>query len=275
MIVVALTALSVASGAPGLAVARAPGAAASSGAPAHASIVGGREAAPGSYPWMAFVVDIEGGEAAACTGTVVAPRAILTAAHCTLNEESGALRDPGGYEVVTGTVNWADPAGRQISKVTRLIPYPKFGTAREGFGDVAVLALATPTTAPSIPIAKSPRFTRLGTRARIAGWGMTWYGQTGFTEALMWTKTVVAGSRCEGLWGRVCVVDFPKFKSGACFGDSGGPLFAFDPKRGWIEFGVTQGGFDGCTTRRPQLYTRTDVLAKWIAGRIAQIEATP
>ena len=112
-IVVALAALPAFSMACGLAAARAPGPDAEphSGAPAQASIVGGREAAPGSYPWMAFVVDVEAGEAVACTGTVIAPRVILTAAHCTLNEESGALREPAGYRVVTGAVNWANPDG--------------------------------------------------------------------------------------------------------------------------------------------------------------------
>lgn len=253
---------------------QAAGAKQASAASAQASIVGGKEAAPGSYPWMAFIVGIEGNEAFICTGTVVAPRAILTAAHCTLNEESGASRNPAAYKIVTGVVNWKSPE-RQVSTVTQLIPYPKFvaGTSREYFGDAALLALAAPVTAPSIPLAKGARFVKLGTHARIAGWGMTDIEQTGFTESLMWTKTVVDGARCEGLYGRVCVVDFPKFRSGACFGDSGGPLFAHDPKRGWVEFGLTEGGFDRCTTHRPQIYTRTDLLSKWIEGRIQQIEA--
>jgi secreted trypsin-like serine protease len=246
------------------------------GVPAQASVVGGMAAAPGTYPWMAFVVGVEGNEAFACTGTVVAPRVVLTAAHCTLDEESGALHNAAAYKVVTGVVNWTSPE-RHVSAVTQLVPYPKFadGTSRQEFGDVALLVLETPTTVGSIPIAESPRFVRLGTRARIAGWGMTDIEQQGFTESLMWTKTMVDGERCEGLWGRVCVVDFPRFRSGACFGDSGGPLFAHDPKRGWVEFGITEGGFDKCTTRRPQVYTRTDLLSKWIKSRIQSIEAQP
>jgi secreted trypsin-like serine protease len=258
----------------------APGAAAKQPGSARASVVGGKLAAPGQFPWMAFVLDFHGEESlSACTGTVLAPRIVLTAGHCTLDEGSGALNDPAGYRVVTGSVDWTDSNGRQVSEVTQLIPYPRFasGQSRDGFGDAALLVLATPTTVPSIPIAtpSNSGLLRIGTRARIAGWGLTWYEQAGLTESLMWAKTVVESSHCEGLWGRICAVDYPKFSSGSCFGDSGGPLFAATRKRTWVEIGIVEGGFDKCTTRRPQLYTRTDLLSKWIKGRIQEIEAQP
>jgi secreted trypsin-like serine protease len=257
----------------------APGTAAGQPA-AHASVVGGKEAAPGRYPWMAFVVDVleEGKGALACSGTVLTPRVILTAAHCAVDEQSRVLRDASTYRVVTGVVNWTDPQ-RQLSKVTRMIPYPKWapGSARDGFGDAALLVLETPTTAPPVSLAtpSDTRYLRLGTHARVAGWGMTYYEQPGFTEPLMWAKTTVESSRCEGLWGRICAIDFPKAASGICHGDSGGPLFVADRKRGWLEIGITEAVFERCTTQRPQLFTRTDLLSKWIKTRIQKIEAQP
>jgi secreted trypsin-like serine protease len=249
-----------------------PGQERSGGAPAQASVVGGREALPGQFPWMAFIVISEGQEVLTCSGSVIAPRVVLTAAHCVANEESGALRDAASYRVVTGVVNWTSPE-RQVSTVTRLIAYPKFGTAPEGFGDAALLALSAPVSAPAIPLAKAPRFVKAGTRARVMGWGDMSFEQRGVTESLIWAKTVVEGARCEGIRGRVCAVDIPRFRSGVCSGDSGGPLVAFDKKRGWIEFGIAQAVFYKCTTHRPQLFMRTDVLAKWIAGRVREVEA--
>jgi secreted trypsin-like serine protease len=246
---------------------------------AQASVIGGQEATPGSYPFMAFVVDFQKDEGAiVCSGSVIAPRVVLTAAHCTFDEQKSALNEAAGYAVVTGVVNWTEPE-RQASDVTQLIPYPKWapGTARDDFGDAALLVLATPTTAPPIALAKpsDTRFLRLGTHARVAGWGDTFFEQPEPTESLMWAKTLVESDRCEGLWGRICAIDFPKAKSGVCHGDSGGPLFLADHKRSWLEIGIVEAGFGTCTTRRPQIFTRTDLLYKWIKGRVQKIEAQP
>ena len=48
---------------------------------AHAAVIGGQPAAPGTFPWMAYVLDLRGSNIGQCSGTVVAPNLVLTAGH--------------------------------------------------------------------------------------------------------------------------------------------------------------------------------------------------
>src|SRR5580693_3623820 len=57
---------------------------------AHTSIIGGRAAQAGSFPSLAYVIDIQGRYAYQCTGTVVAPSLVLTAGHCAEDTSTGA-----------------------------------------------------------------------------------------------------------------------------------------------------------------------------------------
>jgi secreted trypsin-like serine protease len=244
---------------------------------AHISVVGGEIAEPGAFPWMAFVFDAKGEEAIACSGTVVAPNLVLTAAHCAVNLETGVINEAAGYRVVTGSVDWAASSERQVSSVSQVLVYPRFKVGRNssGYGDAALLVLSTPTTAPAIHLATSVEAKRvhMGTHALIAGWGETYYGQAELTEWLMWARTVVEGNRCEGLRGRICAIDFPKFKSGVCHGDSGGPLLtSASHGQGLIEIGITQAVFGRCSTRRPGVFTRADLISPWVDRWISTLD---
>src|SRR4029079_3389408 len=68
---------------------------------AETSIVRGRPAAIASFPWLAHV-DYNGDvDKFDCTGTVVAPRVVMTAAHCAL---TGTGHDAlaANYTILTG-----------------------------------------------------------------------------------------------------------------------------------------------------------------------------
>src|SRR5262245_17451242 len=81
---------------------------------AHAAIIGGTVARKNTFPQLAFIVHRTPVSGFTCTGTVVAPSLVLTAAHCAENTETGELEAPSGYEVITGNVEWtASP--RQVS----------------------------------------------------------------------------------------------------------------------------------------------------------------
>jgi hypothetical protein len=246
-------------------------------APARASIIGGSPAESGTYPWLAYIIDQRG----RCSGTVVAPTLILTAGHCAEDIETGVVNAPSGYTVVTGNVNWTSPE-RQVSAVSRVIPYPGFVPSAY-YGDAALLELSTPTRAPAIGLAADLGGMPDGTAALIAGWGLTYYEQAWFTAQLQWAGTVVKGPAwCEqhavlfSSAGKLCSINPPSYRTGACFGDSGGPLLAQWPSGGvLVQIGITSTVYGACSTTHPTVFTRADLVASWVHGWIEAVKPTP
>jgi hypothetical protein len=210
----------------------------------------------------------------------------LTAGHCAVDTETGEIRSPGGYTVVTGNVNWA-ASPRQVLGVSQVLVFPEYtiGGPLDGWGDAALLVLSSPTSAPAISLATSANAERLqaGTPALIAGWGRTFYAQKEAQTELEWAETVVQSTtyclaNAPGFHplGQICTVNPPSFDTGPCHGDSGGPLIAAGPGgNGLVELGVTSSGYGECSTSLPSVYTRADLIASWVNGRIATFDSPP
>lgn len=238
---------------------------------AKASIVGGELAQQGQFPSLVYIADFKGEEVGLCTGTVIAPRLVLTAAHCAEDIQTGVVEPPSGYRIVMGAVNWSS-SSRTVAAVSRVIVYPGFN--REAMtGDVALLELSSPTSTPPMALAgpADGALTAAGTPAIVAGWGDTRSGQQAPTESLRFAETVIQGSG----WCRrnaapfdeasqLCALDPPSYSSGPCEGDSGGPLMVEDPATGgMVEVGITSQGPAGCTTTYPSIFTRASLIYSW------------
>ncbi len=266
------------------AVALPPGAGAKRAGPpaaprAHAAVIGGEAAEAGAFPWMADVLDVRGEEVGQCSGTVLAADLILTAAHCAENLQTGVVNEASGYRVVTGNVNWAAPeAEKQVSGVLRVIPCSCFDR-HTTLGDVALLVLSTPTTAPAVTLA-SPQHVGAGTQALFAGWGDTYAKDPVPVEQLRWAPTVVQGTNwCEreaspfSPPNELCVVDPPELQTGACNGDSGGPLLVREASAvgGMAQIGVASHVYGECATTSPSVFTRVAAVSAWIRGWMAAL----
>lgn len=248
---------------------------------ARAAVIGGQAAESGMFPWMAYILDFRGEEEGQCSGTVVAANLVLTAGHCAENMRSGVVNEASGYRVTTGNVDWAAPAAeRQESDVTRVIVCSCFDR-RTLVGDVALLQLSTPTTAPAVTLASSPR---VATPAVFAGWGKTFPAQEAPMEALQWAHTVAQGAAsCEretSLFspaGEVCAIDPSERRTGVCEGDSGGPLLTADPSAvgGMVEVGVASHTYSHCATTSPSVFTRVDAVGAWIRGWEQALASSP
>jgi secreted trypsin-like serine protease len=252
---------------------------------ARAAVLGGTPAEGAAFASLAFVLDLKGTLADQCTGTVVAPNLVLTAAHCAENVLTGIVDQPGEFQVVTGVSEWQSPA-RQLSAVTRVIINPSY-VRRTDDGDAALLVLATPTSAPALGLATpaDAHWIRAGTPATIAGWGKTRHSQRTTTKRLMQAPTGVQTSKWCARHAQlfdpaseICTIDPPHYLTGGCEGDSGGPLLAVDPATGaLVEIGVTIRAEYTCATRFPTVFTRVSKIYPWVHRWIlkSQPPATP
>jgi secreted trypsin-like serine protease len=267
---------------------------------AHAAIVGGAEAAPGSWPSAAYVQAITGTDANgnltgfSCTGTVVAPNVVLTAGHCAFletarREISDTLVPAEDYWIATGTIDpFDDVAGPQLSRVSQVIPYPSFDH-RTLKNDAAVLILSTPTTVPAITLATMSAADRAlassPTTGQIAGWGLDPSDPTnpdGPQSTLKQATTAIqSNATCFDAYGShydpatmLCTLD-PARATGTCNGDSGGPLLALRGDGAWVEVGVTSWGESGCATNMPSVFTRVSSVSSWVGDQIAAASGSP
>lgn len=250
---------------------------------ARASIVGGSTATTEEWPWAAFILALDRQERGyACTGTVVAPTLILTAAHCVQDIATGRRTPLGRYTVVTGSSDLRNEGVRQLSKVRRAIVYPGFNRFKL-HGDAALLELATPTTMPPIALAEPSDVALLGAGlpTYIAGWGQRGgLGPSKQTLVLRKARTFVQRRLyCRNhsrlyypffnFSFQLCTITAPKLNSGTCHGDSGGPALAFRADGTPVQIGITSLGPANCDTRLPDVYTRADLVAPWVSEWVA------
>jgi secreted trypsin-like serine protease len=256
-------------------------------ATAHTSIIGGTPAVQGTFPSLAFIADFQSKqEVGLCSGTVISPRLVLTAGHCAVNLRTGAVSPASAYRVVTGSVDWTDESARQVLDVSRVIVYPDFSRLTL-HSDAALLVLASPTTAPSTPLATAADVGLLqgSTPAEIAGWGLTEGGAKETPTGLQWATTFVQSAAYCTAHVRAyypyfsssmqrCVLEPPDFSVGLCHGDSGGPVLAFRPDKTLVEIGITSLGQEGCATNVPGVFTRVDLVSAWANRWIGGLDAS-
>ncbi|MFZ1925484.1 MAG: serine protease [Solirubrobacteraceae bacterium] len=245
-------------------------------APPATAIIGGTIAQTGTFPSLAYVVDFQGQLAYQCTGTVIAPSLVLTAGHCAENMQTGVPFNPSGFRVVTGAVAPLQP-GDLVSTVLGVIVYPGLERKVDN-GDVALLVLSTPTSAPPIALATPKQAKRLaaGAAATIVGWGKTAFEQSTLTEQLQSASTVVQARK----WCRrnappffprseICTITPPSYATGVCQGDSGGPLLVSGPSGEAIEAGVADHVYGRCSTRHPSVFASVGPIYPWVQTWIA------
>jgi trypsin len=259
-------------------------AAAQADAGAQASVIGGRIAKIADFPSLAFIQAGTKREGFACSATVISPRVILTAGHCAEDIDAGKLTPASEYQIATGLLNPHQVKTSEVLHVTSTHVFPKFdpGLLKS---DAAVLILATPTTAPPIPLATSTDASlyKGGANATLVGWGLRHGDATAEPRRLRTAPTKIqSASSCKSgthsfdpVYSpalQMCTLDPPHRATGDCFGDSGGPLIANRPDGSPVEIGITSGVAPNCDTKRPNIFTRADLVSSWASEWVAATE---
>ena len=232
-------------------------------------VVGGTPVGPND--WDDTVGIVMRGSYVGCTGTLIHPKVVLTAAHCL-----------GGItSVAIGSKNWADEIPELID-VAEVHEYPN---SQSSF-DVAVLVLEQRSKF-------EPRAVGIectvddylvdGAEVAVVGFGATRESGNGSTSVLHEGVTYVQDADGDANYvdvnGERIYTGFngsvsPGGEVGAggngvdaCFGDSGGPLY-LKTDDGHVLVGVTSRAYAGVPSNRPcaygGIYARPDALIDWI-----------
>ncbi|MCC6993941.1 MAG: trypsin-like serine protease [Deltaproteobacteria bacterium] len=197
----------------------------------------------------AVVAVVQRGGDLRCTGTLIAPRAVLTAAHCGVTADNAADFQVFVGEVVGGVGTGVDVASVRV--------HPGFVAATFA-SDLAVLWLRAEVPVVPVALPEGPLALEVGTAVRVVGYGVSVAG-----AADQGTRRQGSASISEVTEAEVTLAPAP---SQPCSYDSGGP--AFVTVRG-VELlvGVTSRGDSACVTTSREV--RVDAQLGFIRDALA------
>lgn len=227
-----------------------------------------------------------------CGGSLIAARWVLSAAHCFVSSETGAVTPIEQIGVLVGVRDLRELPDGAARSVTRLIVHPDYNQETSA-NDMALLELNSPVEAGLIvPLADTTNdatLTAPGTTATATGWGgLLGYapgeeeppGGQQYPDVLQVVQIpVVANNVCaevnDGLSDSQLCAGLAEGGKDTCQGDSGGPLVVDNGAGGFVQIGVVSFG-QGCAAANTYgVYARVSAYRDWISTSINPTNLTP
>ncbi|XP_028643265.1 cathepsin G [Grammomys surdaster] len=218
-------------------------------------IIGGREAKPNSYPYMAFLLIQSPEGLSACGGFLVREDFVLTAGHClgsSINVTLGAHN-----------IQRREKTQQHIT-VLRAIRHPDYNpqTIRN---DIMLLQLRSRArrsrAVKPVALPQASRKLQPGDVCTVAGWGQVSQGRR--TNVLQEVQLrIQMDQKCSNRFQfynsqtQICVGN-PRERKSAFRGDSGGPLVCSNVAQGIVSYGSNNGN-------PPAVFTKIQSFMPWI-----------
>jgi trypsin len=199
----------------------------------------------------------------ACSGSLVAPAFVLTAAHCARGTRARHW---------TVRLDSKDRAsGGVVRRVRRILRFPGYRPASD-YGDMALLRLRRRVAVEPVRLVQ-PGTRWIGQLGYVAGWGQTSADDPRSPRLLHSASIPIrlyrACRRTYGPWAfdaRVMLCAGNRQPS-TCSGDSGGPL-ARSPNGAWRLVGVTSFGTQRCNRPGGYAWVGSKPLRRWLRKRL-------
>ena len=240
-------------------------------------IIGGREVAPGEWP---FVVRVDASRR--CTGSLVAPNWVLTAAHCLVDDE-GIVDEPGDVSVFLG-YDWDKGVCENTrEEIGRVIIHPDYvHRPRGSIPDAALVEILQEAPADPIKLLTPEEETLYappGASATVIGRGRQDDGSLPRilrqADLILWSTE---DCRENSLWeswesglineSALCAGRVESKKT--AIGDSGGPFVVPLPAGGWGLVGINNlgGARSDSVLDYPSVLTRAAAIRDWVYEQI-------